>query len=97
MSKLHLPRSPQQLQIRQPNFGSGDAIVYPFGTVHWGDDNVQEVLPFNQTVTLTHAYKAAGTYTNYAFYGTQYKYDNYGWTGSYEACVDSNSVAVTVR
>jgi hypothetical protein len=77
------------------HFGSGDAIIYTFGKVDWGDNVQQEVKPFGQNIALTHTYTTKGQTTIRAMFGAQFKYQAAGQSGSYESCVD-NSVNVRV-
>jgi hypothetical protein len=77
------------------HFGSGDAIIYTFGNVDWGDNAQQEVKPFGQNIALTHTYTTKGLTTIRAMFGAQFKYQAGALSGSYEACVD-NSVNVKV-
>jgi hypothetical protein len=79
------------------HFGLGDAIIYMFGKVDWGDLSQTSATPFGRKITLSHSYQAAGTYTLHAMFAAQFKYDNSVWSGSYEACVDSKDVSVTIN
>lgn len=93
-------------QVNQPipvffrlrDFGSGDAVVYSFGKVDWGDGAQQQILPFLNGVTISHTYHAQQTFIIHAMAGQQFKYSTPqvgGTSGSYEACQD-NSIPVTI-
>jgi hypothetical protein len=75
-------------------------VIYSFGGVDWGDGSpFEQVIPYpvGQSVTLTHPYSTAGSYVAHAYFGQQYKYQADQINGSYEACVDSNDVTVTIK
>lgn len=89
------------VHFRVRDFGSGDAIVYPFGKVDWGDNSQQGLGPFGYDVPLTHTYTSSRGYVIRAMFGAQFKYQGSPTqtgpviSGSYEACVDG-SIPVTI-
>lgn len=92
-------KQPITVYFRLRDFGIGDAIVYVFGKVDWGDNTQNNLLPFAPNgVSMTHTYASRQTFVVHAMAGAQFKYSTPqvgGVSGSYEACQD-NSIQVTV-
>lgn len=99
ISGLTQVNHPITVSFRLRDLGSGDAIVYEFGKVDWGDNSPQQnIAIFAKTVSLTHSYPSSLKYIIHAMAGAQFKYSTPqvgGVSGSYEACQD-NSIPVTV-
>ena len=87
-------------QVNQPltvhfgirELGSGDAVIYPFGKIDWGDGSQQGAAPFLSNQPLTHTYGTEGKFVIHAAGGAQFKYQGSNGSGpvisgSYEACV----------
>jgi hypothetical protein len=91
---------PITVYFRVRNLGSGDAVVYSFGKVDWGD-NQQDQIPdsiFLGGVSLSHTYASQKTFVIHAMAGQQFKWSTPqvgGNSGSCEMCQD-NSIPVTI-
>jgi hypothetical protein len=86
---------PLTIHFRIRDFGSGDAVIYAFGKVDWGDNSQQDIMPFGFDVALTHTYASQRDYVIHAMGGAQFKYQGGPISGSYEGCVD-NSIPVKI-
>lgn len=90
---------PIPVNFRLRDFGSGDATIYVFGKVDWGDGQQENLSPWSPNgQTLNHTYHAQRTFVINAMAGAQFKYSTpqvNGVSGSYEACQD-NSITVRV-
>lgn len=89
---------PITVYFRLRGFGSGDATVYAFGKVDWGDNQQVNFNPSPNGVPLSHTYYSQRTFIIHAMAGAQFKYSTPqvgGVSGSYEGCQD-NSIPVTV-
>jgi hypothetical protein len=90
---------PLTIHFRIRDFGSGDAVIYSFGKIDWGDNQQQDVLPFGFDIPVVHTYTSRKDFVIHAMGGAQFKYqggDSTGsYSGSYEGCVD-NSISVQI-
>jgi hypothetical protein len=89
---------PITVYFRLRDFGSGDATVYNFGKVDWGDNQQQQLVPWPNGVPVSHTYYSQQRFVIHAMAGAQFKYSTPqvgGISGSYEGCQD-NSIPVTI-
>jgi len=89
---------PITVYFRLRDFGSGDAVVYTFGKVDWGDNVQEQLLPWGPGVSVSHTYHSQQKFIIHAMAGAQFTYSTPqvdGTSGSYEGCQD-NSIPVTI-